>query len=391
MEHYNRHAIIWRIARPVCNLIVKLKFNYRCPVYDLEGPLLVVSNHVTDLDPLMVGSAFRNHMYFVGSEHIMRQGFLSRLLGFVQPIIIRQKGGSGAGAVKSMLHELKQGHSVALFPEGNRTWDGVTRDFPRATGKLARTCGATLVTFRLKGGYFSSPRWAGSDVHKGEMYGDIVNVYTPDQLREMSVDEVNAAIAADIYEDAYETQKKHRIRFRSEHCAEGLESLLFICPRCGKMHRMRSYDNKFFCGACGTELRFGSSGFFSGEGTVFNNIYDWRVWQSEKIRGLCEKADYESPIFQDGGFAMWRITESGKAVEYVGGGYLRLFKDHLELPTGICVPMEELIGISVRGQSELHIGTANGSNFELKSEELRCTEKYIEACGFLGSPAGSGI
>lgn len=381
---------MWLIGRPVCYLLSRMKFNYRCPVYDMEGPLLVVSNHVTDWDPLMVGSAFKNHMYFVGSEHIMRQGFLSRLLEYFQPLITRQKGGSAASTVKNMLSEIKQGHSVALFPEGNRTWDGVTREFPRATGKLARTSGATLVTFRLKGGYFSSPRWAGSDIHKGEMYGDIVNVYTPEQLKEMTVEQVNSAIAADIHEDAYATQRKHKIRFRSEQCAEGLESLLFICPKCGKMHRMRSYDNKFFCGACGNELRFGSSGFFSGDGTVFNNVYDWRVWQSEKIRSLCESADEESPIFQDEGFGLWRV-ESGKSAEYLGGGYLRLYKDHLELPTGICVPIEELVGISIRGQSELHIGTVNGSNFELKSEELRCTEKYVEACGFLGSAAGLGV
>ena len=356
----------------------------------MDGPLLVLSNHVTDWDPLMVASAFKKHMYFVGSEHIMRQGFLSRLLGFVQPLITRQKGGSGASTVKNMLQEIKQGHSVALFPEGNRTWDGVTRDFPRATGKLARTSGATLVTFRLKGGYLSSPRWAGSNIHKGEMFGDIVNVYTPEQLKAMTVEQVNAAIAADIYEDAYATQRKHKIRFRSENCAEGLESLLFICPRCGKMHRMRSYDNKFFCGACGTELRFGTSGFFSGEGTVFNNVYDWRVWQSEKIRSLCENADCDSPIFRDTGFGLWSV-ESGKSAEYLGGGSLSLYKDRLELPAGISVPIEELVGLSVRGQSELHIGTANGHNFELKSEELRCTEKYVEACGFLGSSAGSGI
>ena len=166
MEHQMRHRAVWRLFRPLVRLILFFRFNYRCKSFSPKGPCIVVCNHVTDWDPLLVGAAFRRQMYFLASEHIMRLGFVSRLLDWLVHPIVRQKGGSAAGAVKEMLRVLKAGGNVALFPEGNRTWDGVTRDFPASTGKLVKTGGASLVTFRLRGGYLSSPRWSGDTARR---------------------------------------------------------------------------------------------------------------------------------------------------------------------------------------------------------------------------------
>ena len=53
--------------------------------------------------------------------------------------------------------------------------------------------------------------------------------------------------------------------------------------------------------------------------------------------------------------------------------------------------MEEITGMSLRGPSDLYIGTANGSSFELHSDKVRCTAKYLSACAALGSPVGCGV
>ena len=179
MEHSKRHRIVWKLLQPVARLLLKIKFNYSAPTYAPKGPFIVLCNHVTDWDPIFVGAAFKEQMYFVTSEHLLRLGFVSKLIMWLQAPIARQKGGSAAGAVKAMLRAMKEGHNIGLFPEGNRTWDGVTRDFPASTGKLVRSCGGTLVTFRLSGGYFASPRWAGASTRRGRMRGQVVGTYSP--------------------------------------------------------------------------------------------------------------------------------------------------------------------------------------------------------------------
>ncbi|MBR0207889.1 MAG: 1-acyl-sn-glycerol-3-phosphate acyltransferase [Oscillospiraceae bacterium] len=390
MEHQTRHRVVWRLLRPLARLIVWLRFAYRSRTVAPKGPCIVVSNHVTDWDPLLVGAAFRHQMYFLASEHIMRLGFVSRLLDWLMHPIVRQKGGSAAGAVKEMLRVLKSGGSVALFPEGNRTWDGVTRDFPSSTGKLVKTCGASLVTFRLRGGYLSSPRWSGDSVRRGELRGELVKIYTPEELKGMSVTQINAAIARDIHVDAFEDQRSRPVLYRGRRLAENLETLLFLCPKCFSVGTLRSEDDRFFCGRCGFETRYSLTGAFVGGDAPFPDVRSWNRWQDKRIEKLCAEAKDGEAIFSDEGLELYSV-QTGRSSELIDRGAITLYRDHLELPGGISLPVGEITGMSLRGPTDLYIGSANGSSFLLRTHLALCTHKYLSACVFLGSPVGVGV
>lgn len=389
MDYPKRHQRLWTLLRPLARLILRLKFNYRCGSYAPEGPYLLLCNHVTDWDPILVGAALKSQMYFVASEHVLRQGLVSRFIRWAQAPIARQKGGNAAGTVKAMLRTLRDGRNVGLFPEGNRCWDGVTGDFPASTAKLVKTCGASLVTFRLSGGYFASPRWAGTSIRRGRMRGEVVGVYPPETLRTMSAGEIRSLIARDLREDAYARQRKDPVSFRGKRLAEHLETLLFICPRCGAMHRLRSEDDRLICDGCGLTARYTEEGFLSGSKLPFDNVRDWNLWQTEKLNGLCDHAGAEA-IFTDGGLELYSV-HTAKALEQIGRGELRLYRDRLELPAGVSLPLESITGMALRGPSDLFIGTADGSSFELHSDGVCCTQKYLLACRHLGSPFEYGV
>lgn len=390
MEHHVRHSVIWKLMRPLVRLILLLRYNYRCRTHAPQGPYIVVCNHVTDWDPLLVGAAFRDQMYFLASEHIMRLGFFSRLLDWLVHPIVRQKGGSAAGAVKEMLRVVKEGGNIAFFPEGNRTWDGVTRDFPASTGKLVRTSGASLVTFRIRGGYLSSPRWSGDTVRRGEMRGELVRVYSPEELRGMSALQINAAIARDIHVDAFEDQRGRPVLYRGRRLAENLETLLFICPKCFARGTLRSADDSFCCQSCGFETRYALTGAFVGGSAPFPDVRGWNRWQTRQIEKLCAEAKDGEPIFSDEGLELYSV-QSGRSSELIGRGDMALYRDHLELPGGISLPVREITGMSLRGPTDLYIGSANGSSFLLRTHLSLCTHKYLSACVILGSPVGVGV
>lgn len=117
-DHHKRHVFWWTLARPVAKVLSKALFNYSGPECSLPGPLYIVANHNSDLDPAFVVAAFREQAGFVGSEHILRQGALSKFIVRINAPISRQKGGSAAGAVKEMLRRLRKGYSVCLFRRG---------------------------------------------------------------------------------------------------------------------------------------------------------------------------------------------------------------------------------------------------------------------------------
>ena len=229
-----KHARLYRLLRPLVALFMRIVFGYTYETAcNLPKNYIVISNHVTDYDMLGVTASFPNQMYFVASEHVARMKLYPILKWAFAPIM-RPKGASAAATTMDMVRKARKGENVCLFAEGVRSWDGVTWPVVPATGRLVKTAGCGLVTYRLEGGYFASPMWSGASMRRGYFHGAPVNVYTPEQLKEMTAAEVQAAIERDLYVDAYATQRANPRAYKGKRLAEGLANLLFICPACGE-------------------------------------------------------------------------------------------------------------------------------------------------------------
>lgn len=290
MKHYKRHKIFWALLTVIMKPYLIRRFNYKFKICGTQNPVLVIANHVTDWDPFFIGLCFPQHLYFVASDHIFRWGLSSNLIKWIFAPIPYLKSVKGVSPTREVLRRIKGGANVCFFAEGNRTWDGVTGNFLPSAGKLARISGATLATFRISGGYFTQPRW-GKDVRRGQMHGETVGIYSPEQLKAMTVEEINDIIAKDISEDAYARQRSENIEFKGKSPSEELETLLCICPECGSLGHMHSLGDLFSCSFCGFSVHYGKNGFFTGDKLPFDNIKDWSSWQHKKLLSLADSRD----------------------------------------------------------------------------------------------------
>ena len=282
-----RHTFFYRLLQPLVRLFVRIKFGYRCEAArNLPETYIVLSNHVTDWDPLFVGASFPRMMYFVGSEHIARWKVAYKFLKFGFDPIMRYKGTTAFSTVMEMLRRVKKGHSVCLFAEGVRSWDGSNSPVLSSTGKMVKSAKCGLVTYRIEGGYFVSPMWSNS-MRKGPIRGGVVNVYTPEQLAAMTPAEVNDAIVRDLHEDAYERQQAAPARYKGKGLAEGMENFLFLCPHCGGMDTMTSHGDEVTCSACGHTFRYTEYGML--EGTEFDTVRALSLWQREQVARHAEE------------------------------------------------------------------------------------------------------
>lgn len=160
MKYHKHYIRVWNFLQFALLPYIKRKFNLSAQVCDIPGPCLILSNHNTNWDPFLLAAGFPRQMYFVASEHIFRWGFLAAVIHFLVNPIARMKGTTAGDTALTVLRRLKKGANVAIFAEGNRSFAGRTEDILPSTGKLARASGATLVTYRLDGGYFTSPAGA---------------------------------------------------------------------------------------------------------------------------------------------------------------------------------------------------------------------------------------
>ncbi len=304
MRRYRRAFAFFRF---VLKPFLRRKFGYR---YDdlskIEGPYLLLANHNTEFDPMFVGLATKKQLFFVASEHIMRKGFGTWFLTRYFHPIIHRKGKDGAKSVFSILKTLRSGSSVALFAEGNRSFDGVTGPIAEATGKMAKAAGVPVVTFRFEGGFLTQPRFS-TNVRKGRMYGRLVHVYTKEELAAMSEADISKAIAADLHEDAYEAQARERIAYKGKKkkYAYGLESTLCYCTGCGAFGTLHSDRDTLRCGKCNLTTVYDAFGELTVTGgnadsdKTVTNLRDWVARQRAALRGMIREAGEDEELFSD--------------------------------------------------------------------------------------------
>ncbi len=288
-----RHLVIFALLKKLAGLWVRIVYRFRAQKYGrLPSPCFIVANHVTDCDMIMVPQSFSgiSHMFFVTGEHALRAGFASRLLEYFFHPIARFKGTTATSTVLEMMRRARAGASVALFPEGARSFSGETGVILPATGGLARKIGVPLVTYRIEGGYLTAPRWS-DEIRKGKMTGRVVAVYQPEELKKMTDEEVQAIIERDLYENAFERQRgyENMIRYKSKATAVGIERAAVVCPKCHGIGTVHGEGNYVKC-ACGLCAVLDEYGFFHGD-MPFETMAEWFNWQKGMIEAL---PDYET-------------------------------------------------------------------------------------------------
>lgn len=373
-----RHVRTYKLLKKILTAPVKCIFRFKPePIPKIDGNFLLLSNHNTDFDFAFTSVNFPDHMYYVASEHVYQKGFLSKLLLRYLSPIARVKGTTASATVMTIIRTLRSGSNVAIFAEGNRSFNGETCPILFSTGKLARSCGVSLVTYRIERGYLTTPRW-GNSFRRGPIKGHVVNVYSSEQLRSMSEDEVNEIIKNDLYENAYARQEKEMIPFKGKRLAEGLEHILHICPLCGGISTIKSRKNKISC-SCGLEATMDKFGFFSG--APYKSVLDWDNWQKTKLPEIIANTG-ENILFSDGNVAMYAIGDEHKA-SLVSVGTLSMDSTNLYFDSQV-FPISEISGLGIYSKCNI-VFEHNDKHYELKmdKENRACAVKYVRTYDYL--------
>lgn len=142
-----------------CYAISRVWFRYRFSGKSFVphiGPVLLVANHQSNLDPVLVGIACPRQLKYLARQGLFFWPFSLwiRSLGAVP--IDRERG--AIGGIRTTLELLKQGNAVVVFPEGSRTPDGKLHPLLPGFSLLARRSGATVVPVAIDGAFEALPR-----------------------------------------------------------------------------------------------------------------------------------------------------------------------------------------------------------------------------------------
>ena len=369
MNERARHLKVWNALIPLIAPVFRNMFSFTYTPNHPGQPALIVSNHVTNYDPLLLAITFPKHqMYFVASEHLFRMGWISKAIIWLVAPIARRKGTTGMDTAMACVRKLRAGESVCIFGEGETTWNGVTNPIFSATGNLARISGAALITYRLEGGYLTAPRW-GKGIRRGKMHGRVVRTYQPEELKKMTAQEINDAINRDIYEDTWENQKKEPVRYKGKNRADFIETSLFLCPECKRIGTVRGEGNHVRC-SCGLDLTFTEYGLFDPP-QPFENMAQWDTWQHECLKNGTFAQD--KPLFTERDVTLMKVhPDHGKTL--LAAGDLTLDDGTLRVAE-YAFPLSDIPTLGVV-QRKLLVFIHQGEYYEIRTKTPACMRKY---------------
>lgn len=350
-----RHLIVTRIAYCIMYPYSRLKYGVRIRKFKEQEkrPYLVLLNHQTPFDQFFVGMSFKGTIYYMATEDIFSKGWISSLIRYLVAPIPIKKQTADISAILNCMRVAGEGGSIAIAPEGNRTYSGRTEYMNPSIVALARKLGLPVVLYRIEGGYGVHPRWS-DVVRRGKMEGYVSRVIHPEEYKEMDDDAFFAAIREGLYVNEACVDGE----FRHKKLAEYLERALYVCPNCG-LAPLESQNDVIECTLCHKKVRYLPTKELHGEGfdLPFRFVADWYDYQSDFVNNLDVTEMTEEPLFVDRA-AIWSIIPCKSRKKIISDATLRLYGDRVEiLHDGgeMRMDFENLSAVTVLGRNKLNL------------------------------------
>ncbi|MBO5109934.1 MAG: 1-acyl-sn-glycerol-3-phosphate acyltransferase [Clostridia bacterium] len=292
-----RHRLVRNLLAAILGPIARARYGIRIEKFKEQGkrPYLILYNHQTAFDQFFVGLAFRGPVYYIASEDLFSKGFLSSIIRYLVAPIPILKQTTDVSAVMTTLRVAREGATITLAPEGNRTFSGRTEYIKESVAPLVRALKMPVAIYRLEGGYGVQPRWSDC-VRRGKMRGYVSEVIEPEEYRAMTDDELYARICTALENDEGCVDGE----YRHKNAAEYVERAVYVCPHCG-LSRFDSHGDTVKCLTCGAEVRYLPTKELQGVDRPFpfRFMTEWYRYQCDFVSRLDLTPYGETPIYED--------------------------------------------------------------------------------------------
>ena len=155
--------ILYRSARALASVyfraIMKLRFEGVDHI-PAEGAFLIVMNHQSNLDPLLLHTYCPRLLFTMTKS----SAFRNPVMRWIEPRVgafPTRRYQVDPQAVRVALRFLDEGQAVAVFPEGERSWDAKLQNLRPGTIRLILKAGVPVIPCGVVGTYEIWPRWGG--------------------------------------------------------------------------------------------------------------------------------------------------------------------------------------------------------------------------------------
>jgi 1-acyl-sn-glycerol-3-phosphate acyltransferase len=147
------------LVPPLLWLYFRIRVRGRRRVPRSDG-LLVVANHTSHLDPVLVGyAALPRDLHFFARSNLFKPRLFGGLIRRLQAVPVA-RGQGDREALQRARALLEEGKALVVFPEGTRSADGRLGEAKPGVGLLALQAGVPIICAHISGAHRAFPRGA---------------------------------------------------------------------------------------------------------------------------------------------------------------------------------------------------------------------------------------
>lgn len=322
---------IWRLA---LNKKLGIKFTFNARPSKDKNPYILISNHASRVDYLYTAPAVLPHRlnYVVGYNEFFRSHLYP--IFALMHAIPKRNFVPDPHTVKEIIRVIRQGGRVCLFPEGMSSISGGGQPCAIGSGKLLKFLGVTVYYTKIAGGYMTNTKHC-LDQRPGGVEVVVGRLFSPEQLKEMSADQIQETLNHSLAHDDYLWNRQARVKFDgSGEMAKNLHDLLYLCPKCGEIGAMRAQGDTIRCEACGNGAAVNACYDpipFDDTCVIPETISHWYQMQREKARAEVSECDFSfSERVKIGVLPKYKRLKKGATSIVVGEGTLSLSREGLK-------------------------------------------------------------
>lgn len=372
-----RHRIVRNIAFGILAPYSRWKYGVTAERFDGQNnrAYLILYNHQTPFDQFFVGMSFRQPVYYLATEDIFSNGWVSSLVRWLIAPIPIKKQTMDIPAVRNCIRVAREGGTIAIAPEGNRTYSGKTEHMNDSIAHLAKKLKLPIALYRIEGGYGVQPRWS-DGVRKGKMRAYVSRVIEPEEYRDMT----NEALFAQIQQALFVDERTLGGAFFSNKRAEYLERAMYVCPYCG-LTEFYSNGNVIQCQKCRRKVTYGVDKKLTGVDFDFPFAFaaDWYDYQNAVINGLNVAELTEDPIYEDTS-DLYEVILNKRKILLRKAASIRLYGDRVVIDAGtaqsLTLPFSEVTAAAVCGRNKLNLYHGN-TVYQFKGGKRWNALKYV--------------
>ena len=281
-------GILRPILKVVCWVLLKMTgFTYEKTGMEKLGkkePCLVLMNHSSFIDLEIVAFLMADREWHIVTT---LDGFVG--LDWLLPLvgcIPTKKFIPDVTLVRDMRYTVKDlKASVIMYPEASYSFDGTATPLPDSIGKCVKLLGVPVVMIRTEGAFLRQPLYNCLKLRKTKVSATMEYILSPEDIKEKTVEEINAVINKQFDFDNFKTQQEKGILIKEKYRADGLHRVLYKCPHCMAEGKTVGEGTTLTCKECGTVYELTENGFMkclNGE-TRINHIPSWYKWERECV------------------------------------------------------------------------------------------------------------